>query len=337
MNSGTTTATCPGTGSVTAHCSAIVDGARQRSASGTATTPANPVFAWIYRDQSKVFVLEISNGIVYVVSASKYKVTNTIAVGGNPIKAAQSTDGQYIYVLNTNGYDLDHRRTGGDSGGHGHCHRWPDDPRRRRSISHRTRISTTPSRTRRYNHIWVLQADGTVSVYGRDDSGTVDFDHSLSTITPAQLTAGVYPTNLALMRDGTEAYVGLGNTDQIVGINTSMLATGGAITSGATTAITLECSPAESVAGTSPDADGHGRQPTCGAGGIHGANGEQYCGLPWRQLGGFVEGVCGHHHEHDLLLLRQRCKSNDRGNADPWDGTSSFIVSGCTDLAGQFA
>ncbi len=60
------------------------------------------MFAWIYKDQSKVFVLD-SNGTVYVVSASKYKVTNTIVVGGTPIKVAQSATGQYLFVLNTNG------------------------------------------------------------------------------------------------------------------------------------------------------------------------------------------------------------------------------------------
>ena len=60
---------------------------------------------------------------------------------------------------------------------------------------------------------------------GRDDAGQADLDHG-----GADDYAGAggrlrlaYPTNLALMRDGTCAYVGVGNTDQIVGINTASL------------------------------------------------------------------------------------------------------------------
>jgi hypothetical protein len=43
---------------------------------------------------------------------------------------------------------------------------------------------------------------------------------------------------LALLRDGTQAYVGLGKTDKIVAIDTSLLANN-AITNGATTTITV--------------------------------------------------------------------------------------------------
>ena len=57
VNSGTRTASCPGTGSLRSDCSAIVgvDGNRLL---GTGTAPAKPVYAWIYKDQSKVFVLD---------------------------------------------------------------------------------------------------------------------------------------------------------------------------------------------------------------------------------------------------------------------------------------
>jgi hypothetical protein len=82
------------------------------------------------------------------------------------------------------------------------------------------------------NHVWVLHADGTVSVWDGTKPGALSWITAVATITPAQATAGAYPTNLALMRDGTYAYVGVGNTDQIVGINTSLLAIPGAITPG---------------------------------------------------------------------------------------------------------
>jgi hypothetical protein len=240
VNSGTTTATCPGTGSITAIA--------QPSAAvlaticvGTATTPANPVSAWIYKDQSKVFVLD-SKGNVYVVSASQYKVTNTIALGGTPIKAAQSSTGQYIYVLNTNGtiaiIDGQAESVVGTvstaiSTASLTTSALPID------IAQDPNFTDTIANSQ-YNHIWVLLADGTVSVYDGSTPGTLTLVTSLSTITPAQLTAGVYPTNLALLRDGTGAYVGLGNTSQIVAIDTSKLATGGAISNGATTAVSLD-------------------------------------------------------------------------------------------------
>ena len=62
---------------------------------------AKPVYAWIYKDQSKVFVLDNAENTVYVVNASTYQWTNKIPVGVAPIKVAQSNNGQYIYVLNS--------------------------------------------------------------------------------------------------------------------------------------------------------------------------------------------------------------------------------------------
>ena len=56
VNSGLATANCPGTGSV----SAILQATDQLAA--TVCVGANPVFAWIYYDQSKVFVLDYSGG-----------------------------------------------------------------------------------------------------------------------------------------------------------------------------------------------------------------------------------------------------------------------------------
>ena len=69
---------------------------------------------------------------------------------------------------------------------------------------------------------------------GRDDAGQADLDHGGGDDHPGAGGGSTlaYPTNLALMRDGTYAYVGVGNTDQIVGINTSQLAEAGTVTLG---------------------------------------------------------------------------------------------------------
>jgi len=339
VNSGTTTATCPGTGSITAIA--------QPSAAvlaticlGTATTPANPLSAWIYKDQSKVFVLD-SKGNVYVVSASKYKVTNTIPVGGTPIKVAQSATGQYIYVLNTNGSItiID-----------GQAEAVVGTP-----VS--TAISTASLTTAalpidiaqdpnytdtiansQYNHIWVLLADGTVNVYDGTTPGQLTWITSLSTITPAQLTAGVYPTNLALMRDGTGAYVGLGNTSQIVGINTSQLATGGAITMNAATAITLDVLAGgisrRNVTQTLTDTAGNPHTvtvettvPTVNSIAVSRGGNSADLSKVYAATTTSTTYYC----------YDSNVNPTDCANADPWDGTSSFIVSGCTDLAGQNA
>ncbi len=230
VNSGTKTANCPGTGSL-----GVI---AQSSADLTASVCVGktPVFAWIYKDQSKVFVLDSSENQVYVVSASKYEWTNRIPVGTAPFKAAQSNNGNYVYVLNGGGsisvidgqaeQVVDTVLTANPA-----TSALPID------IAQDLNYNDTTANTQ-INHVWILHADGTVSVWDGTTPGQLKWITSIATITPAQLKAGVYPTNLALMRDGSGAYVGLGNTDQIVGINTSQLATG-AITQNATTAITV--------------------------------------------------------------------------------------------------
>jgi hypothetical protein len=70
-----------------------------------------------------------------------------------------------------------------------------------------------------------------VTILDNSSPGTLALVTSLAT--------GPNPTNLALLRDGTMAYVGLGGTDKMVAIDTSKLATGGALTKNATTTITV--------------------------------------------------------------------------------------------------
>ncbi len=233
-NTGTTTLprTCPlGTGSI----SAITQPA-QASPLLVATTCVGPtpVSAWIYKDQSKVFVLD-SNGTVDVVNASTYRVTNTIPVGAGPIKAAQSNNGLYIYVLNSgdgtisiidgqaetvvNVVSTSNTLTSSP----------PID------IAQDTNFNDTSANTQ-INHVWILHADGTVSVWDGTTPGKLSWITSLSTTATVSPTAA--PTNLALMRDGTQAYVGVGGTDKIIAINTSKLANG-AITTNATTPVTV--------------------------------------------------------------------------------------------------
>ena len=234
LNSGAN-ATCPGTGSV----GVIAEAASLLKATvciGSAATPSNPVSAWIFRDQSKVFVMDnvapgtaSVNGNIYVVSASKYKVTNSFQVGKNPVKFAQSADGNYIYTLNSGDGTISIIDAVAEQVV--------------KSITVSNTLSnplidiaqdpnfTDTSANTQYNHIWVLQADGTVSVYDNSSPG------SLTPVT--SLATGPNPTNLALMRDGTMAYVGLGGTDKMVAIDTSKLATGGAPTLNATTTITV--------------------------------------------------------------------------------------------------
>jgi len=235
-NSGTNTATCPGTGSV----GVIAEAAAQLKATvciGTKAAPANPVAVWIFRDQSKAFVLDNSatgSGHVYVLNASKFKVTNSFTVGMHPVKMAQSADGNYIYVLNSGDGTISvidavlEQVVATVTVGSSALVDIAQDPN-----------YTDTSANTQYNHIWVLQADGTVSVYDNSTPGTLTPLTSLSTITPALLAKGVYPTNLALLRDGTMAYVGLGNSDQMVAINTSQLAASGLSTANATTLITV--------------------------------------------------------------------------------------------------
>ncbi|MGC2210212.1 MAG: hypothetical protein WA532_08860 [Candidatus Korobacteraceae bacterium] len=228
VNSGLNTLNCPGTGSV----SAILEATDQLAA--TVCVGPNPVFAWIYYDQSKVFVLDYTGGEVYVVNTTSYQVTHVIPVGSGPFKVAQSNTGQYIYVLNSNGTisvidglneAVVQTVTLGTSCPV--CSAAPVD------IAMDPNFSDTSTNTQ-INHVWVLHADGTVSIWDGTTPGKLTWITAVSTITPAQAAAPTlaYPTNLALMRDGTYAYVGVGNTDQIVGINTSQLAEAGTITLG---------------------------------------------------------------------------------------------------------
>jgi hypothetical protein len=199
---------------------------------------ATPVFAWIYKDQTKVFVLDKSENQVYVVNASEPYLTHTIAVGTSPFKAAQSSNGNYVYVLNGSGsisvidgqaetvVDTVLTSLAGTNS-------LPIDIAQ--DLNYNDTIASTQS-----NHVWVLHADGTVSVWDATTPGQLKWITSIATITPEQAAQkpAPYPTNLALLRDGSWAYVGLGNTDQIVGINTSELASG-VVTQNATTSITV--------------------------------------------------------------------------------------------------
>jgi YVTN family beta-propeller protein len=237
VNSGPGT-TCPGTGSL----GAIVQSSLLLKA--TVCVGASPVEAWIYRDQSKVFVLDKTENQVYVVSATKYEVTNKIPVGKGPIKAAQSNDGQYIYVLNSVDNSISvidgqaetvvatvplHLTS--PAGADALTNSPPID------IAQDTNFNDITANTQ-INHIWILHNNGTVSVWDGTNvavsPNTLTWITSLSTITTAQaaLTTPATPTNLALMRDGTQAYVGVGGTDQIVAIDTSKLAIPGTITLG---------------------------------------------------------------------------------------------------------
>jgi YVTN family beta-propeller protein len=241
INSGLNTAACPGKGSIGAIA--------QASAELTATVcvGVNPQIAWIYHDLSKVFVMDSTENQLYVVSASKYRVTNKIAVGQNPIKITQSPNGQYLYVLNGGDgtisvVDAVNEVTVGapisvpaNTGSTALPIDMAMDPNYADTIANS-----------QYDHIWVLQADGTVSVFDDTTPSSLNYVTALSTITKTQLTNGVYPTNLALMRDGTYAYVGLGNTAQVVAINTSLLAEGGTVTTGATSTVTISVPAAAS-------------------------------------------------------------------------------------------
>jgi YVTN family beta-propeller protein len=251
VNSGTSTLTCPSTGSLS-----VITQASATLAATVCVGPT-PVFAWIYKDQSKVFVLDNSENQIYVVNASSYQVTNTITVGAAPIKAAQSNTGQYVYVVNSGNGTVGSSSISVINGqtetisntvipsaiGSCACSAPIID------IAQDPNFNDTTANSQ-VNHIWLLHADGTVSVWDGTVPGALTWITSISTIPAAQLAAKAYPTNLALMRDGSWAYVGVGNTDQIVGINTSMLATN-AVTSGATTSITVGTHRAVSETGLS--------------------------------------------------------------------------------------
>jgi len=185
-----------------------------------------------------VFVLDFNLSRVYVVNAGTLKVTNSIALpaGSRPFKVAQSNDGLFIYVLNGNGTlsILDGQAEtvlGAPLSTSVATTSLPVD------IAQDTNFNDTSANTQ-INHVWILHADGTVSVFDGTTPGTLSWITSLATITSAQASAGAFPTNLALLRDGTWAYVGVGNTDQIVGIDTSKLARG-VVTLNATIPITV--------------------------------------------------------------------------------------------------
>lgn len=225
LNSGT--GICPSTGSLgvintsTAVLSATV-------CLGSAAEPVKPVAAWIFRDKSKVFVLGYNasgSSKVYVVNASKYKVTNTFNVGTGAVKMGQSVDGNYIYTLNNGDRTIsiidavNEEVVGTVSTSNSLSSAPPVD------LALDMNYNDTTSNTQ-YNHVWVLQADGTVSVYNNTTPGTLQWVTSMSTLTQAQLDAGVYPTNIAMLRDGTMVYVGQGNTDKITAIDTSRITLG---------------------------------------------------------------------------------------------------------------
>ncbi len=233
VNSGKTTS-CPNSGSI----GAITQASAELKA--TICVGATPVVAWIYKDQTKVFVLDQTENKVYVVNASQSKVTNKISVGSGPFKVTQSADGNYVYILNGNDGSISiidgqaEKVVGTITTTNALSSALPVD------LAQDVQYNETTKNVQ-YNHIWVMQADGTVSVLDANNPGTLSWITSLSTITTAQYNAGVRPTNLALMRDGTGAYVGLAGTDQIVGIDTSKLATN-AITPGVNSCPTLPCS-----------------------------------------------------------------------------------------------
>lgn len=260
VNSGTSSAVCPGTGSlgVINQSSTVL---QTTVCLGTAASPANPVAAWIFRDQSKVFALDYqgaANGNVYVVAASKYKVTNKFAVGVGPVKFAASTDGNYVYTLNNGDGTIsvidavnEVAVNSIDAASHGVCSTVAAPSTETSCSSPIIDIAMDlnyqdTSKSTQYNKIWVLHANGTLSVYDNTTPGTLVYVTSMSTLTPAQRAAGAYPTNLAMLRDGSRAFVGVGNTDKIVSVDTSRVSsvkgtiTGGINTaSGVATAVTV--------------------------------------------------------------------------------------------------
>lgn len=196
-----TSRTCSvGTGSL----SAILQTTAQLKA--TICLGINPIFAWIYKDQTKVFVLDKSENQVYVVSASKYKWTNKIPVGINPTKATQSTDGSFIYVMNSGDgtisiIDGQAETVAG-------------------TVVIADAVNFPPIdivQDLQFNRIWVLQSNGTVSVFDATIPGALSLVKAIPTTST--------PTNLALMRDGTQAYVGVAGTDHIVAIKASNFTT----------------------------------------------------------------------------------------------------------------
>jgi hypothetical protein len=224
-------ATCPATGSL---------GVIQQPG-GTLKTNVcvgpTPVAAWIFHDQSKVLVLDAGTnpGSVYVVNASSYKVTHTIQVGMAPMKAAQDSTGQYVYVLNVgdgtpgtatisilDGQAEQVVQTVPVSS-YGVCGTDATPSLCDSPVIDMAQDTALDDTNQNRNRLWLLHANGTVSVWDGTTPGTLSWITSVPTITTAQAAAGDYPTNLALLRDLSYAYVGIGNTDQVVAIDSSLL------------------------------------------------------------------------------------------------------------------
>ncbi|MDR3762710.1 MAG: hypothetical protein P4M01_01305 [Acidobacteriota bacterium] len=240
VNSGTSSTICPGTGSL-GIINQSTDLLLGTVCLGSSAAPSTPVDAWIFRTHGKVFVLSYNasgSSTVYVVNTTSYKVTNTFTVGKGAVKMGQSVDGNYIYTLNNTDKTIsiidavNEDVVGTVSTANSLSSAAPVD------LALDMNYNDTTSNTQ-YNHVWVLLADGTVSVYDNTTPGSLTWVTSMSTITDAQLTAGIYPTNIAMLRDGTEVYVGLGNSDKIAGIDTSMISQSAVTSSLALTSVTV--------------------------------------------------------------------------------------------------
>ena len=358
VNSGTGTAVC----TIPPPCpvgslGVILQGTTDQLAATTTCVGVKPVFAWIYFNQSKVYVLDYIENQVYVVNASSpYLVLRKIPVGSGPIKAAQSNNGQYVYVLNSGDGSISIIDGSVDAVVNTVSLANPGTVALPIDIAQDTNFNDTSANTQK-NNVWILHADGTVSVWDGTTPGALSWITSVATITTAQAGAPTfaYPTNLGLLRDGTEAYVGVGNTDQIVGINTSLLYNG-VVTPGvnaapggftATTTIPVEivvagvnhASVTQTLTGTSGAKTVlvEATTPTVNSIAVS------------RQ--GSLTGSTGY--SPDLSKVYATTTTNtiyycydhanvnptDCSNADQWDipNTSSFLVAGCTDLPGQNA
>jgi hypothetical protein len=251
VNSGTTT-TCKqvyslqtnGASSSGGSISVIAQASNLLKATVCLAPNAAPTLVWPYYDMSKVFVLDTTNNLIYVVSTSKYLVTNTIPLpaGSAPFKVAQTFSGRYLFVLNGNGTIsiIDgqiEQLLGSVSIASGSSAPVIDITQ----IFNTPAVTSNPQSNTESNHIWVLQSDGTVSVW--DDTlaptGTMTLVTTVPTISATELAAGATATNIALLRDGTYAYVGVGGTDKVMAIQTSALSHDGTASTNATTTITV--------------------------------------------------------------------------------------------------
>lgn len=251
VNSGTTASNCSPDGTLAqlTQSTGVV--------SAAVCVGTSPVAAWIYKDFTKVFVLDYNDGYVYVVDAANHKYSGTkIQVGTHPIKVAQSNDGRYLYVVNygdgtsaspstvsvIDAVNEDVVQTVA-VGGYAACGSTPvlcstlSTPSPVIDVAQDMRYGDTTSNTQ-VNHVWLLHANGSVSVWDGTTPGELTWYTTVRTLTDTQLDSSytsngaAYPTNLALMLDGTYAYVGVGNTDKVAAIDTSKL-TRNAITTGA--------------------------------------------------------------------------------------------------------